>query len=474
MNPSSAPSGFAPHDPLGRRRFLRGLGVCLALPVFESWIPARLLAQTAATGPGGLATTATGAPMRLAWVYVPNGTIPNAWWPTQKGADFPLSRTLASMKNMRRKIQLVGGTNLENATSGPDGGGDHARANATFLTGVRAVKRGAVKVGVSIDQLIANRLGGVTRLPSLELSCDDVRKSTTCDSGYACAYQYNLSWKSENVPTSAEVNPRQVFEKLFGVGANTAERQRNFQQRLATDRSLLDFVMEDAKQMNRELGRHDREKMDQYLTSLRDIETRLQRSEKFGKLPNVDLAAPDASIPRNEDGSQNFPAYLDIMYDLLAMAFQTDATRVATFLLNGEGLQRPHPHIGVSEGHHDCTHHFNNPEKIEKTIKIEEFYTQRFAQFIEKLDTLKDTDGKSVLDNSLIVYGSGHSDGNRHTHNNLPLLVAGTGGGVVKAGHYTHHEGDPPATNLWLSLADCMGVRNIESVGDSTGRLWKV
>lgn len=473
MTPSPVQAGSVQHELLNRRRFLRGLGVCLALPAFESFVPGRLLAQAAASRPGR-ATTASGAPMRVGWVYIPNGTIPNAWWPTEKGLNFPLSRTLASMKNMQGKIQLVGGTNLENATAGSDGGGDHARANATFLTGMRAVKRGAVKVGISIDQLIANELGGVTRLPSLELSCDDVRKSTTCDSGYACAYQYNLSWKTENVPMAAEVNPRQVFEKLFGVGANTAERQHNFQQRLATDRSLLDFVMEDARKLNHQLGRHDRDKMDQYLTSLRDIETRLQRSEKFGQLPDVDAPIPDASIPRHEDGSQNFPAYLDIMFDLMAMAYQTDATRVATFLLNGEGLQRPHPHIGVPEGHHDCTHHFNNPEKIEKTIKIEEFYTQRFARFIEKLDTLQDTDGKSVLDNSLIVYGSGHSDGNRHTHNNLPLLVAGNGGGVVKTGHYTHHEGNPPATNLWLSLADCMGVRNIESVGDSTGRLWKV
>ncbi len=453
------------HLALSRRQFLRGLGACVALPVFESAL--RPVAQAAVAGPGGMAVTPSGMPLRMAFVYFPNGAHQDNWWPTGEGANFQLGATMQPLKPLQRSIQVLGGLDHKNATAGNDGAGDHARANATFLTGARARKTDStdIEVGISVDQIAAQRMGHLTRFSSLELSCDAVRKAGRCDSGYSCAYQYNLSWASASTPMAPEPNPRLVFERLFGAGA-PGERQKNFRMRQETQKSLLDFVQEDAKALQRQLGRNDREKLDEYLTGLRGIEERIQRAEKFGDLPNPQSDTP-AGIPGN------YGEHMDIMYELLAMAFETDSTRVATLLLAGDGTNRAYPQIGIPEGHHYCSHHRNEPDLMAKIAQIDLYYMQHFARFLQRLDGKKDADGKSILHNSMIVYGCGNSDGNRHTHHNLPIVLAGAGGGTFNPGRHVKLGGQP-MSNLFLSMTDRMGVSGLPRIGDSSGRITAV
>jgi hypothetical protein len=450
------------HAGLNRRRFLRGLGVCLALPAFESLLPTRLLA--AAVSPeGNLATTATGAPLRTAFVYFPNGAIPAAWWPATEGPDFPLSRTLQPLAANQKQIQVIGGLDHLNAMAGADGGGDHARANGTFLTGVRLKKSATdIHAGISIDQAIARQVGHLTRFPSLELTCDAGRNTGACDSGYSCAYQYNLSWNSPTTPLTPEANPRQVFERLFGAGA-PGERVANAQRRRQEQRSILDFVMQDASAMERRLNSRDQDKLDQYLTGVRELEARIQKAEQFGDVKDPMVPTP-AGIPAD------YAQHIQLMYDIMVLAFQTDSTRVATMLLAHDGSNRSFADIGIPEGHHDLSHHQGNPDKIEKITEIDLFYVQQFGKFLDKLSATRDVDGKSLLENSMIVYGGGNADGNRHTHTNLPILLAGAGGGTVTPGRFVK-QGGKPASNLFLSMADRMGLQNLERFGDSTGRL---
>ena len=453
------------HASFTRRQFLRGLGACIALPAFESLLPTKLLAAAASTE-GGLATTATGAPLRTAFVYFPNGAIPAAWWPTMEGNNFDLSRTLKPLASAQKEIQVIGGLDHMNATAGMDGGGDHARANGTFLTGVR-VKKSATDIhaGISIDQAIARQVGHLTRFPSLELTCDNGHNAGNCDSGYSCAYLYNLAWSSPSTPMTPEGNPRQVFERLFGAGA-PGERVENARRRRQEQRSILDFVMQDARSMQQRLGARDSEKLDQYLTGIRELETRIQKAEQFGDVRDPLVATP-AGIPAE------YGQHIALMYDIMLLAFQTDSTRVATMLLAHDGSNRSFADIGVPEGHHDLSHHQDNPDKIEKITEIDLWYVQQFGKFLEKMSATKDVDGQSLLHNSMIVYGGGNADGNRHTHSNLPILLAGAGGGTVTPGRFVKH-GGKPATNLFLSMADRMGVKNLERFGDSTGRLENV
>jgi hypothetical protein len=449
---------------LNRRQFLRGVGACLSLPVFESALrPVATAAPATAIG-AGAAVTPSGAPLRMAFVYFPNGAHQDYWWPTGEGADFTLGRTMEPLAPLQRSIQVLGGLDHKNATAGNDGAGDHARANATFLTGERARKTDStdIRVGVSVDQIVAQRVGQATRFSSLELSCDAIRKSGRCDSGYSCAYQHNLSWASPSTPMAPEVNPRLVFERLFGSGS-AAERQQAFQHRQQTQKSLLDFVLDDARSLQRQLGRPDQQKLDEYLTGVREIEQRIQRAERFGDLPVPSMDTP-TGIPAD------FGDYMDLMYDLLALAFETDSTRVATLLLAGDGSNRAYPQIGVPEGHHFCSHHRNDAELMEKIGRIDRFYMERFARFLQALEAKKDVDGRSVLHNSMIVYGCGNSDGNRHTHHNLPIVLAGAGGGMLHPGHYRRLGGEP-MSNLFLSLTDRMGATGVERIGDSSGRI---
>ena len=451
------------HASFSRRHFLRGLGACIALPAFTSFPAGQLLAAGAA---GQLATTATGAPLRTAFVFFPNGAIQPNWWPTGEGSAFELGATLKPLAAHRQQLQVLGGLDHKSAEGGVDGGGDHARGNGVFLTGVRLKKSATdIHAGISIDQAIAQKVGHLTRFASLELTGDTGRFSGACDSGYACAYQHNLSWSSPTTPVAAEANPRLAFERMFG-GGEPGQRAASLKRRQQEQRSVLDFVLEDARGMQRRLNAGDRDKLDQYLTGIREIETRIQQAERFGAAKDPGIATPPG-IPTD------YGQHLQLMYDLLVLAFQTDSTRVATLLLAHDGSNRSFADIGIPAGHHDLSHHFNSEEKIKKVAEIDLWYAQQFAMFIEKLASTKDVDGQSLLHNSMIVYGGGNSDANRHTHTNLPLVLAGGGGGTLTTGRYVKH-GSKPATNLFLSLADRMGLKDLESFGDSTGRLTDV
>lgn len=446
---------------LSRRQFLRGTRVCLALPLLESVRPAPLGA--AAPPVSRLATTATGAPLRAAFVYFPNGAIPSAWWPGAAGRDFRWSRTLAPLESSRKYVQVLGGLDHSTAEPGRDGAGDHARGGGTFLTGVRLKKSATdVRAGISIDQVLAREVGHLTRFPSLELTCDSVARSGGCDSGYACAYQFNLSWSSATTPKTPEGNPRLLFERLFGAG-KPGERRANLRQRRQAEQSVLDFVREDARAMQRRLDAQDRRKLDQYLGGVREIETRIHKAERLGDARDPGVKTP-AGIPGD------FEEYIQLMYDMLVLAFQTDSTRVATLLLAHDGSNRSFDQIGISEGHHDLSHHRNRQSWIDKVADIDQWYVRQFGKFLQKLEQTKDADGQSLLHNTMIVYGSGNADANRHTHRNLPLLLAGGGGGTLKPGRYVKH-GSRPATNLFVSLAHRLGVQKLERFGDSTGAL---
>jgi hypothetical protein len=451
------------HLSLSRRRFLRGLGVCLALPAFESWRPFGVRAASAPAA-GGLATTPTGAPLRLAVVYFPNGAIQPHWWPKGEGKDFELARTMQPLAPVRHQLQILGGMDHVNATPGPDGPGDHARASGTFLTGVRVKKTAGadIRAGISIDQVVAKQVGHLTRFPSLELTCDAVRKSGNCDSGYSCAYQYNLAWRSANTPVAPEPNPRLLFERLFGAGPH-GERATNLKRRQTQQRSILDFVLDDARALQGQLASRDKQKLEEYLFSVREVEKRIEKAEQFGDVPDPKVATP-TGVPAS------FEDYIQVMFDLMVLAFQTDSTRIATFLLHNEGSNRSFPEIGISEGHHYLTHHQNKQDYIEKVAEIDLWYVKQFAKFLEKLEQTKDLDGRSLLHNSMVIYGSGNADGNRHTHVNLPVILAGAGGGSLTPGRYTKFPATP-MSNLLLSLADRMGVQGVERLGDSTGRL---
>lgn len=419
-----------------------------------------------AVGPGGrLATTASGAPMRLAWVYVPNGAIPSVWWPTSEpGKGFTLNKTMEPLAGLESKFQVVGGLNDTPGDPGPDGGGDHARAGGTYLTGVRINKSNTdIRAGVSIDQVIAGQVGHLTPLPSLELTCDDVRTTGGCDSGYACAYMFNMAWKSPTQPITPEPNPRFVFERMFGSGA-PGQRKENLRRRMAQQKSILDYVMDDASSINGAISAGDKQKLDQYLTSVREIEQRIQKAESMrGRSQDPPVETPPG-IP------QDYPDYLQLVFDMMILAFQTDQTRIATFLMAYEGSNRTMPFLGFPEGHHTCTHHNNRAELVEKTKTIDRFYVEQFAKFLKRMDAVQDVDGQTLLHNSMICYGSAHADGNRHTHHNLPVLLAGAGGGALNPGQYVKF-GSKPITDMFLSLADRMGCVGVERHGDSDGRI---
>ena len=441
------------HESLSRRGFFRGLGACIALPAFESMYPA--IAQAAKAGKL--------APSRMAFLYVPNGTIPGSWWPAgDGGSDFALSPTLSPLARVRNQIQIISGLKDASAEAGSDGAGDHARAGGTFLTGVRVKKTAGsdIHAGVSIDQVVANQIGHLTRFSSLELTCDAVRKAGDCDSGYACAYVYNLAWRSAIQPLSPEHNPRFVFERLFGAGG-PKERVANLKRRQEEQHSILDYVLQDAHKLDTRLDGRDRQKLDQYLTSVREIEQRIENSER--------LAVRNPSVDAPEGVPASYQEHIALMFDMLVLAFQTDSTRVATLLIAREGSNRSFDEINIAEGHHNLTHHKNDAQIIAKVQQIDQWYVQRLAAFLEKMDATKDVDGQSLLHHSMILYGSGNADGNRHTHDNLPIVVAGAGGGALKTGRYVKTP-STPISNLYLSMADGMGAQGIENHGDSTGR----
>ncbi len=452
------------HSALHRRTFLRGLGAGIALPAMHSLIPSRVFAEAAKAADAGKAgLTASGMPLRMAFLYHPNGVNVDKWKLTGSGKDYQFNETQKPFAKFKDDFQIYSGFEHKNGTAGKDGGGDHARANASFLTGARPFKTAGadIKLGISVDQVAAQAIGDQTRFSSLELSCDGVRKSGVCDSGYSCAYQFNLSWRSDTTPMTPESNPRLVFERLFGSGSKE-ERAKSYQMRQQRQRSLLDFVMEDAHALEKQLGNNDRLKLDEYLTGVREIERRIEKAERFGPPADPGVAAPDGT-------PDNYEEHVRLMMDMLALAFETDSTRVASFLLAHDGSNRSFKEIGVPDGHHTLSHHQDDKEKLDKLAKIDLFYSRQFAYFLEKLNEKKDTDGKSILHNSMIVWGGGLSDPNRHRHNDLPIVLAGhAGGGRFQNGRHNDLGSDTPMSNLYLSMLDIMGVPQ-QSFGDSTG-----
>ena len=443
-----------------RRKFLRGAGACLTLPALEALSPPLRAVASETTA---RATTASGMPLRMAFLAVPDGVNLSAWRPQGVGADYQLGKTFEPVAALKDKFQIFTGLEHENAEAGKDGGGDHARANASFLTGARALKTAGAdfRCGTSVDQIAAQEIGDPTRIRSLQLGCEQARSTGNCDSGYSCAYQFNFSWASPTLPLAPEANPRAVFEQIFGAG-NLAERQRNFLERQTRRRSILDLVREDTQAMNRRLGNNDRHKLGEYLESVRTIEQQIEQAERF-PLPTAHTDPP-AGIPKS------YQDHMRLMFDLMAISFQTDSTRLATFPLAHEGSNRSFPELDISEGHHSLSHHKRKPDTLDKIAKIDHFYMQQLAYLLNKLEELKDPDGSSVLDNSMIVYGCAISDGDRHNHDDLPIMLAGGGGGTLNPGRHVDFGRDVPMTNLYLSMLDRMGV-HLDRFGDSTGRV---
>lgn len=427
-----------------RRSILRGLGVSLAIPSLESFAV------------GGV----SGIPLRMGFTYIPNGVIMDEWRPLETGPLKSLPNSLKPLQNHTADFQVISGLNHTKAYANGDGGGDHARANATFLTGCQARKTAGkdIKVGVSVDQIAADAIGDRTKLRSLELSCDGVRRSGKCDSGYSCAYQYNLSWKTESMPMVPESNPRLVFERLFGNASSPTDRKGQLKRR-ALNKSILDFALQGASNFNKRLGKSDQEKLSEYFTSVRELEKRIEREEKnWEKLP--DLKSPEG-IP------ENYRAHLRLMFDMMVLAFQSDSTRISSFLLAHDGSNRSFRDIGVPEGHHSLSHHKNDPDKIKKLAKIDHFYSEQFAYFIDKLSTTQEIDGSRLIDHCMIVFGGGISDGNRHKHSDLPVLLAGGSSHGLTTGRHVDFQG-VPMTNLYLGMLDRAGVQ-ASQVGDSSG-----
>jgi hypothetical protein len=437
---------------MSRRSVLRGLGVSLALPWLEAMGP--LTAWAADT------TKAKAAPNRLAFLYVPNGKNMADWTPKTEGANFELPKILEPLADVRENFSILTGLTADKARAHGDGGGDHARALAAFLTGAQPRKTDGtdVRVGVSVDQVAASRCGDEVRLPSLELGCEPSQMAGNCDSGYSCVYSSLMSWKSATQPLPKETNPKLVFERLFSAGADSARAKAK-----ARTRSILDAVKDEVTDLNGKLGAGDKRKLDEYVTSVRELEQRMDRAEK---LPPV--KAP-ADFAKPEGIPATYEEHLKLMYDLMALAFQADVTRVSTFLISNEGSNKPYPFIGISEGHHELSHHGNDAKKKEKIREINTFHTKQLAYFLKKLKSIREGDG-TLLDHTMIAYGSGNSDGNAHNHDDLPILLAGSGCGTIKQGRHIRYEKNTPLNNLWIAMLDRLNI-NVKKVGDSTGAL---
>ena len=441
---------------ISRRTVLRGLGTALALPWLEIMGPSRPWAMAEGDTQGVV-------PRRMAFLYVPNGVHMEAWTPSEDGAQFRLPSTLQSLAPFQRELLVLSGLTQENANAKGDGGGDHARALSAFLTGAHPRKTdGAnIQVGISVDQVAAKGIGQSTRYPSLELGCDPSAQAGNCDSGYRCAYSSNIAWSSESTPLAKEVNPRSLFDRLFGNG-DSAGMTQSSARRSRYRQSILDFVNEDANRLRDRLGRTDARKLEEYLTSVREIERRLTLASQ---------PAPD--VPPGTERPSGVPSdykeHIRLMYDLMALAFQADLTRVITFVLANEGSGRSYGFLGVPEGHHDLSHHGNDKDKQAKIAKINTFHVEQFAYLLEKLRGIREGDG-TVLDHSMILYGSGIGDGDRHNHDDLPILLAGGGSGTIRTGRHLKYASGTPLNNLFLSMLDRM-ESHVDRLGDSQGAL---
>jgi len=407
-------------------------------------------------------------PVRMAFVYVPNGKVMAQWTPGSEG-PLTLSPTLEPLSELREDILVLSGLTCDKARANGDGAGDHARAMSAFLTGCQPKKTAGadIRAGISVDQLAARHVGSATRFASLEIGAEGGRQAGNCDSGYSCAYSSTVSWRGDASPVPKEISPRLVFERLFGRGTagETAEARAK---RKLYNRSVLDYVRDDARRLQESLGGNDRRKLDEYLTSVRELEQRITRAGPAADPPKV-----NASIEKDPGkAAEDYPVHLRLLADVLVLAFQTDQTRIATFVFANEGSQRTYPFVNVAEGHHDLSHHQNNAQKLEKLRQINRFHVTQLAYLLERLKAVKEGES-NLLDQSMIVYGSGNSDGNRHNHDDLPVLLAGRGGGSVAPGRHLRYPKETPVTNLFLSMLDRVGVP-LERFGDSTGRLGRL
>lgn len=440
-------------QPLSRRTVLRGLGTAIALPMLDAMGPTRAMAESSAT-----------APRRMAMCFIPNGCIMDEWHPTGEGRDYQLSKTLAPLAPVRDDVLVLGELTADKARSNGDGAGDHARCSAAFLTASQPKKTSGkdIHVGVSMDQVYAQKLGHLTRFPSLELGTDPGRNVGNCDSGYSCAYSSNISWRTANMPMAKEINPRLVFERLFG----TDEERHAIKERAKRNiykKSILDFASDDAKSLTKDLGVADKRKVDEYFNSIREIEVRVAKAQAQTESNWIpDYKKPDG-IP------SDFKDHLRLMADMMVLAFQGDLTRVSTFMFAKAGSNKPYRAIGVNQGHHSISHHNNDPNKVKALQKIDQFHVEQFVYLIEKMKSVKEGQG-TLLDNSMIMLGSGIGEGHRHRHHDLPIILAGRGGGTITPGRHIRYAENTPIANLYLEMLDRMGMEE-KSFGDSTGRL---
>ncbi len=432
---------------LSRRTLLRGMGAAVGLPFLDAMTPA-------------MAAPTRKAPVRMVFVYVPNG-IDMRHWNMDEGPLSTLPRILQPMEPFKKDMLHLGNLTHNTGRALLDGPGDHGRCCGSYLTGIQVKKSYVdIKAGISCDQIVANKVGSETRFPSIELGLEDARQAGDCDSGYSCAYTNNMAWRSETQPLPPILDPRALFERMFGDGIPMTPEQRKLQSKYR--RSILDFVSTDTRKLQGDLGPTDRRKLDEYLSSIREIERQLERAEKDNAQINPGMDKP-YGIPAD------FAEHFRLMTDMMTVAMQADLTRVMTFLVTREGSSRAYREIGIPDGHHPLTHHQNKADMMEKVVQINEYHVKQFAAWISKLKEIKEGDG-SILDNSMIVYGAGLSDGNRHTHEDLPTIIVGRGGNHFQTGRRIVYRKETPMNNLFLTMMDRMGV-NVEHFGDSTGRI---
>jgi hypothetical protein len=436
-----------------RRTFLRGVGTAISLPLLDSMLPAQTpLANTAA------------AQLKLGLLFIPHGAVIANWTPIGEGTDFKLSRTLQPLEPFKDQVVVV--SNLAHKMAAPagegDNGGDHTRSPAVFLNGVHPKRTdGAdIRAGTTIDQMAVEKIGLQTPLPSLELATEDFSGLVgSCDVGFSCAYMNTISWRTPTTPLPMEINPRVVFDRLFGDGANAKERLERIEQQ----RSILDAAMSQIKHLEGDLGPTDRTRISEYLDTVREIERRIQLAEKQNSNSSLAVPGTPAGIP--EDHQE----HTKLMFDLMAIAFQADITRISTFMMCREVSYRTFPMLGISEGFHPASHHQNNPERLENLTKINTYHVQLVSYFLGKLKATPDGDG-NLLDHSLILFGSGMSNSNVHNHSPLPVFVAGGAAGKMKGGRHLKYPENTPMSNLLLSILQKAGVEQ-DHVGDSTGPL---
>ncbi len=437
---------------LPRRTVLRGIGTTLALPLLDAMVPA--LSATA--------KTAANPVRRLGFIYIPNGVILDHWTPVNEGTSFEFSPTLKSLAPFRDHLVVLSGLAHGQAKSFNDGNGDHPRSSTAWLTGAHSKRTAGsdVAAGTSADQIAARELGRHTQLPSLEMALENNEILVgACEAGYSCVYQNTISWRTPTMPLPMEIHPRAVFERLFGEEATAAEQL--IQRR--TTRSIVDSVTQEMVRLQKTLGASDRVRVRDYLDSVRDIEQRIQRTETTNTESTLSLPERPVDIP------ETFEEHAKLMFDLQVLAYQTDMTRVVSFLMARESSNLTYPNIGVPDPHHALSHHRLDPELIGKAAKINAYHVQMLAYLLEKLRTTPDGDG-SLLDHVMILYGGGMSDGNLHSHTDLPALVAGGGAGRLKGGRHVRCAQDTPMANLLLALLNKAGVPT-ETLGDSTGQL---